>query len=346
MTKKVFFSFCMLLAVGMAFIEFNSCSSSASSKKDNFESDTTDLGVVINGVKWATRNVAAPGKFATSPEDAGMFYQWNKIVAWEAKFRGVWDNNTMHGDTWARQLDPSPDGWRTPAVKEITMLLDADKVSSEWTTVNGIAGREFTDKVTGNSIFLPAAGFLDNTNFGVHSFAGSIGFYWSRTSRYDSDNSAYAFAILGDGIVMPGSNRSCGFSVRPVEDIEVEEIKVNEIFDNFMEEADEEPVYPESAIDKEAQFPGGIQAMMEFITKNMIYPEEAKDKGIQGRVFVRFIVETDGSISEIEVMRGIEELNDEAIRIIKSMPKWQPGKVEGNAVRNRRTVPVLFRLYK
>ena len=74
MTKKVFFSFCTLLAVC---IVFNSCSRSASSRKDNSASDTTDLGVVINGVKWATRNVAAPGKFATSPEDAGMFYQWN-----------------------------------------------------------------------------------------------------------------------------------------------------------------------------------------------------------------------------------------------------------------------------
>ena len=93
------------------------------------------------------------------------------------------------------------------------------------------------------------------------------------------------------------------------------------------------------------EFPGGTAALMEFIANNMKYPVVAKENGIQGRVTLSFIVDVDGSITNIEVVRGVDPLLDaEAIRIIKSMPKWTPGMQRGKAVAVKYTVPVAFRL--
>lgn len=95
------------------------------------------------------------------------------------------------------------------------------------------------------------------------------------------------------------------------------------------------------------EFPGGQTAMMEFIASNMKYPVTAQENGIQGRVTLSFVVDVDGSITDIEVVRGIDPaLDKEAIRIIKSMPKWKPGMQRGKPVRVKYTVPVTFRLEK
>ena len=122
-----------------------------------------------------------------------------------------------------------------------------------------------------------------------------------------------------------------------------EEYKANEqsIADSI-EDENNEPIF--EIVESMPQFPGGEQSMMEYIKNNIIYPANAKDRGIQGRVFVQFVVEADGSISGVQVLRGIEELNDEAIRVIKTMPRWLPGKQRGDAVRVRNSVPVQFRL--
>ena len=93
------------------------------------------------------------------------------------------------------------------------------------------------------------------------------------------------------------------------------------------------------------QFPGGERAMMEFIGSNVHYPEEAKDKGIEGRVFVSFVVEKDGSVTEVEVRKGIGNLCDEeAVRVVKAMPKWTPGMQDGKPVRVHYNLPFFFKL--
>lgn len=100
-----------------------------------------------------------------------------------------------------------------------------------------------------------------------------------------------------------------------------------------------------SMVEVMPEFPGGTAALMEFIANNLKYPVEAKENGIQGRVTLSFVVDVDGSITDIEVVRGIDPLLDaEAIRIIKSMPKWKPGMQRGKAVAVKYTVPVAFRL--
>ena len=85
--------------------------------------------------------------------------------------------------------------------------------------------------------------------------------------------------------------------------------------------------------------------MLDYVSKNVVYPEEAINKGIAGRVFVSFIVEKDGSVNEVEVMRGIGGgCDEEAVRVVKSMPKWKPGKMKGKPVRVSYMMPIIFKL--
>ncbi len=92
-------------------------------------------------------------------------------------------------------------------------------------------------------------------------------------------------------------------------------------------------------------FPGGEQAMMKFVAENINYPQEAKDKEIAGRVFVSFVVEKDGSVDEVKVMRGIGGgCDEEVVRVVKAMPKWKPGKQDGKPVRVNYMMPFNFKL--
>ena len=93
------------------------------------------------------------------------------------------------------------------------------------------------------------------------------------------------------------------------------------------------------------QYPGGQIAMLKYIMENIKYPEQAMKEGIQGRVTVRFIVEKDGSISDVKPILSVHPLlNKEAVRVVESMPKWTPGKQNGKPVRVRFNVPVMFKL--
>ena len=98
-------------------------------------------------------------------------------------------------------------------------------------------------------------------------------------------------------------------------------------------------------VEQMPEFPGGDKSLFQFIADNTKYPADAKEKGIKGRVFVNFIVEPDGSISDIKVLRGIGGgCDEEAVRVVESMPKWKPGMQNGEAVRVSYNVPVNFRL--
>ncbi len=94
-------------------------------------------------------------------------------------------------------------------------------------------------------------------------------------------------------------------------------------------------IYPE--------FPGGKQELYKFLGKNITYPSGAKEAGIKGRVVCQFTINKDGSIVDIEVLKGVDPaLDEEAVRVIKMMPKWNPGQQAGKNVRVRYTLPILF----
>ena len=98
-------------------------------------------------------------------------------------------------------------------------------------------------------------------------------------------------------------------------------------------------------VEQMPSFPGGDAALMAFLSKNIKYPVVAEENGIQGRVIATFVVERDGSITDVKVVKSVDpSLDKEAVRVLKSMPKWIPGKQNGSAVRVKYTVPVTFRL--
>lgn len=110
-----------------------------------------------------------------------------------------------------------------------------------------------------------------------------------------------------------------------------------------VEENDDDKIF--YAVEQQAEFPGGLQAMMKFLQKNIKYPASAKRMGIEGRVFVKFIVDKEGGISNMEVIKGINaDLDKEAMRVIKLMPPWKPGKQNGRAVKSQFVLPVYFKL--
>lgn len=126
----------------------------------------------------------------------------------------------------------------------------------------------------------------------------------------------------GDEVNVPTENNGTG----PVEE------KAPEIF---------------TVVEQMPEFPGGPGELMKFIQKNIRYPEIEKEAGIQGKCFIKFVVESDGTVSNVEVLKGVSGgsgCDKEAVRVIKSMPKWTAGKQNGRAVRVYYNVPISFKL--
>ena len=134
-------------------------------------------------------------------------------------------------------------------------------------------------------------------------------------------------------------------AIQEVEVLNVVEDEVEEVMavDPTNDEGDE-TVY--MVVETMPEFPGGPQEMMKYIGTNIKYPVVAQENGIQGRVICQFVVEKDGKVTDIKVVRssGDESLDKEAVRLINSMPKWKPGKQRGKPVRVKYTVPVNFRM--
>ena len=172
-------------------------------------------GVVINGVRWATRNVGVPGRFATTHQDAGMFYQWNRKIGWSAinpminsGGSAMWNSSDTEGTTWENINSPCPSGWRVPTDAELQSLIDA---GSEWITENWVTGRIFGSG--NNTLFLPAAGSRGSTS-GTLSNRATFGYYWSNQENGSADALLLYFNSASANM---GSNyRSFGFSVRCV----------------------------------------------------------------------------------------------------------------------------------
>lgn len=165
-----------------------------------------DEGVVINGVRWATRNVDAPGTFASFPTSIGMFYSiagrsglwWE---AWTIQASGNLFPLPNIGIEIDCPIGPCPSGWRLPTDDEFRLLIDA---GSEVVRINGIYGRLFG--MYPNQIFLPAAGFMNQ------SFEGREGSYWSRCNRNDRPRQVLSFSTVSDFIAVRetlGSNIRC-----------------------------------------------------------------------------------------------------------------------------------------
>ena len=102
-------------------------------------------------------------------------------------------------------------------------------------------------------------------------------------------------------------------------------------------------VYDE--VEQMPEYPGGMPAMIEFLQTNINYPEDAVKQKVEGRVMVQFVVETDGSVSDVHVAKQVfPSLDAEAIRVVQAMPKWMPGREKGRVVRVKYNLPIVFRM--
>ena len=126
--------------------------------------------------------------------------------------------------------------------------------------------------------------------------------------------------------------------VEKQENIEIVQVQVEQ-----EEEEKEDEIF--QVVEQDPEYPGGIEALYKYIQSNIKYPQLAKENNITGRVFVTFVVEKDGSVSNVKAARDIGGgCGAEAVRVVKSMPKWTPGKQRGKAVRAAYTLPVNFNL--
>ncbi|MBR3699363.1 MAG: TonB family protein [Bacteroidales bacterium] len=135
-----------------------------------------------------------------------------------------------------------------------------------------------------------------------------------------------------------------------VDDVEINaEVDQNEQIEEYVpvevveEDIQEAEIF--TIVEEMPEFPGGMNKLAEYLGKNIKYPQMARESGIQGRVFVQFVVEPDGSVSNVAVMRSLGGgCDEEAIRVVKSMPKWKAGKQRGKPVRVSYILPVNFKL--
>jgi len=133
------------------------------------------------------------------------------------------------------------------------------------------------------------------------------------------------------------------------EEIEIEDSEADEETEVEIVEVEEEEevdeVFQFAVIEDKPEFPGGMTELLKYLAKNTKYPEIAKENGISGRVYVQFVIGKSGAVSNVKIMRGRDPyLDKEAVRVVKTLPKWKPGKQRGKAVKVSYVVPINFKL--
>ena len=196
----------------------------ATKASDN-NSATHDEGVVINGIRWATRNVDMPGTFAETPESFGMLFQWNRKKAWSAVEEDVegWDSSICESPVWEKENDPCPEGWRVPTKEELKCLI---RIQLEIHHQDDREGRFRNDQfgrdnwlngfgVSLNKINLPKAGWRD-ANGVYHNLTriGTQANYWSSTQ--DSEGGKWSLFFVRRNLMLRPLQTAHALSVRCV----------------------------------------------------------------------------------------------------------------------------------
>ena len=125
-------------------------------------------------------------------------------------------------------------------------------------------------------------------------------------------------------------------------EIDEEGIEVHKMIASRDKEKDKE-VKVFQFVEEMPEFPGGPKALLHFISQSIDYPTVARENGIQGRVYINFVINTDGRVSDARILRGVDPaLNREALRVVNSLPNWKPGRQSGKAVRVAYSIPINF----
>lgn len=145
-------------------------------------------------------------------------------------------------------------------------------------------------------------------------------------------NILFVFAVLLSAATMQAGRNASSYDEMPHDSVETNK-------DSVEEKEYDDPV------ETQPGFPGGFGALMKYLSTNIKYPEEAERLHIQGRVVCTFVVRKNGAVSDVKVKQSVDpQLDGEAVRVIRRMPKWIPGKRDGKSVNVRYTLPITFKL--
>ena len=152
--------------------------------------------------------------------------------------------------------------------------------------------------------------------------------------------------ILSDQIDIVDDDIKVNDNIINLEDDANLGVEIVDYHEEVVEEVVEEETIPFQLVEEKPKFQGGdANAFSAWVAKNLVYPEIAKENGVQGRVMLQFTVNPDGSVTNVKVLRGVDaSLDKEAVRVVSSSPKWTPGKQRDRAVKVSYTFPVIFQL--
>ena len=304
-------------------------------------------------VKWATCNIGSDGK----PENYGNYYAWGETHTksnydWSTykwcngrytsltKYNfdiscGIIDNK--------RILDLNDDianihwggEWRMPTNEEVEELMNNSKC--EITKINGVRGVKFISIINGNSIFLPFAGGYDGVN---PDEVGSMGYYWSSSMLSDSPHTAILLHLDSNSIETATAVRYFGLPVRPVMGKKTAQSTPSS--SNTLNPS--EKVYSSTEVDVAPKFNGGdMGEFTKWVNQNVVYPDIAKQYDIKGRVITKFTIHSNGQISDIQILKGVDpSLDKEAINVLKKAPTLTPAKKGGENVAMSYMLPIDF----
>lgn len=301
-----------------------------------FEPEAIDLGL---SVKWASCNLGAE-----KPEIFGLRYAWGEIISQEENpsenykyysapysysdkdgFRidcpGEWKD--IGADITSTEYDAAASllkgEWRMPTLQEVEELFKNCKLSEA--EKNGVIGLKVTAD-NGNWIFLP---YIDVPNSTPYWTSTRFTIKKGNTHVREEEN-AYAYGQYTYPSIFAYGRQSHCF-IRPVYGPKKNEIKIYDV------------------VSEMPMFPGGEKAMAQYFHTNLVFPKDSAEKGITGRVMVSFIVRPDGSLDNIKLKKGLApDIDEEAIRLVEKMPRWQPGKQNGVPVDVNYTVMIPFKL--
>lgn len=274
----------------------------------------------------------------------------NQVPAWCYK-----DNNPQNGlkygklYNWYAISDSRgicPIGWHVPNEFEWKELLSVIELENSMDQ-NGFAkikkelGQLEVFSETKNSINFLNSGLRLPEGYEIAKDNGGWGFWWSST-MLDNEYAWYAQINILDSTFLWANNwKSKGYSVRCVKD-DISLTNNSNIKSGLSEPVKCSDVY--TVLDKMPEYNGGDLALREYISKNLIYPKPALESKISGTVYLTFVIDYNGGITDVKTLRGNDLLNEEAIRIIKAMPKWNPGSSNGVPACVQFTLPIKFTL--
>ncbi len=381
-SKRIYVVWALLLLIPFVFFLIRN-SSSVEAPKDNSTVKLTDSVAVekykptyqsVNlglSVEWASFNIGAD-----SPEDYGGLFCWGDPTGQLTK-----QSKRSFKNISGTQLDIATiqwgSDWRLPTKTEMEELIK--KCTWTFITIGNVSGYKVIGS-NGNSIFLPAAGSINSGENNICE-RNVIGNYWTDNWYADYQGARYLCFYNGKKYISC-YNPSYRFSIRPVKGAisnnisddyrrkNLQKVKPKDSLssqvastkypkETIKENTDseliptieDEDIYVNSVddvyevVEEMPEYPTGMAGLMTFIGQNLQYPRTAQEKGVQGRVVVSFVVNQDGTPVDFKIVHGVDEdLDKEAIRVLKLMSKWKPGKQKDKPVRVKYTLPIGFRL--